>query len=81
VKSVLTAALFGLSGSTKEGINPILDDQIFQTISVQLKALGLVNIEYVKTTKGGMGLFWTLTPKGERLMNEIRTVRSEPKVK
>lgn len=52
----------------------VLDDQDFQTISVHLKALGLVNITYSRTTKGGMALFWELTSRGERLMLQLRTV-------
>ena len=54
-----------------------LDDQDFQTVGVQLQALGLVSIDYSKTTSGGMGLFWSFTPKCERLMMELRAVRSK----
>jgi len=52
------------------------DDQDFQTVGVQLRALGLVKIEYSETTTGGMGLFWSFTAKGEQLMVELRAVRS-----
>jgi hypothetical protein len=41
-----------------------------------LKALGLITLKYSQTTKGGMALFWSLTPQGERLMTELRTVKS-----
>lgn len=75
VKDVLASALFRVSG--KEGLHETLDDQNFQTIGVQLRALGLVNIEYSPTTSGSMALFWTFTPKGERLMLELRTVRTK----
>lgn len=51
-----------------------LNDQDFQTIALQLKALGLINIKYLKTTSGGMALFWSLTPAGERMMMALRTV-------
>lgn len=73
VKGVLTTALFALSG--RDGSDPSLDDQIFRTIAVQLQALGLVTVEYAKDTRGGMGLFWSLTIKGEALMVEFRAVR------
>jgi hypothetical protein len=82
VKTVLGLALFR-EGNIETGINEklreliSLDDQDFQTVGVQLKALGLVNIEYTKTTSGGMGLFWSFTAKGERLMVELRAVRSK----
>jgi hypothetical protein len=39
--------------------------------------LKLVNVAYLKTTKGGMSLFWSLTPNGKSLMMELRTVRSK----
>jgi hypothetical protein len=55
--------------------SPTLDDQVFRTVAVQLQALRLVNIQYLQTTEGGMGLFWSNTPSGERLMMELRTVK------
>lgn len=53
-----------------------LNDQDFQTIGVQFSALGLIETRYTAATNGGMGLFWSLTPKGHRLMLETRTVRT-----
>jgi hypothetical protein len=80
VKSVLAEALFNTT--TERGVVEGLDDQDFQTVGVQLKALGLVSIDYSQTTSGGMALFWSLTGAGERLMVELRTVRSQkPKTK
>lgn len=52
-----------------------IDDQIFQTIKIQLMALGLVDVAYSKTTKGGMKLFWRITEAGKDLMLKLRTVR------
>lgn len=74
VKAVLEEALFKKSGSC--GTSPSLDDQDFQTVTVQLKALGLIQLSYSKTVQGGMALFWSATPVGERLMLELRTVRA-----
>jgi hypothetical protein len=54
-----------------------LDEQDFQTVSVQLKALGLVDTQYSQAVGGSMGLFWSLTPAGEKLMLEVRTVRTK----
>ena len=78
VKEILKSALF--KASRTDGTHENLDDQDFQTIGVQLRALGLVNIEYTPTTSGGMGLFWTFTPKGERLMMDLRTVKAKGSV-
>jgi hypothetical protein len=51
----------------------------FQTIKVQLLALGLINVLYTPTTKGDMALFWTLTPRGQGLMLQLRAVKAAPK--
>lgn len=73
VKSILKDALLKRSGS--HGTTTSLDDQDFQTIAVQLKALDLINLSYLKTVQGGMGLFWSATTAGERLTFELRAVR------
>ena len=82
VKVILASALFkegGVESEMDEKLEKFitLDDQNFQTIGVQLGALGLVNIEYTKTTSGGMGLFWSFTATGERLMLELRAIRTK----
>jgi hypothetical protein len=61
--------------SGKPGYNATISDEIFQTIKIQLMAQGLVQVEYLKTVKGGMGLFWSLTKKGAETMMSVRTVR------
>lgn len=53
-----------------------MDDQVFQTIKIQLLALRLVKTMYAQTTKGGMATFWSLTEAGERQMYEMRAIRS-----
>lgn len=73
VKSILGPVLFEKSAAY--GNYSSLNDQDFQTVSIQLKALGLVNINYSTTVQGGMALFWSLTPAGEQLMLELRTIR------
>lgn len=52
-----------------------VDDQIFQTVKMQLLALGVVDVRYSKTTQGGMGLFWSLTESGRALMLQLRTIK------
>lgn len=62
----------------REGLNGYshyINDQEFKTITIQLKAYGLVATRYSKTTKGDMALFWSLTEKGEQVMIENRVVR------
>lgn len=53
-----------------------LNEQVFQTIKVQLMAYGLINVEYLQTKGGGMALFWSLTEKGKAMMMQLRVVRS-----
>jgi hypothetical protein len=72
VKEILTSAL--VSRENSPGYSHTVLDQGFQTITVQLRALGLVNVEYQEAVQGGMGFFWSLTPQGERLMLQLRTV-------
>ena len=76
VKSILLSAGSAKSGASRDGDSFRLDDQIFRTVGVQLQALGLVDLEYTQTTTGGMGLFWSITPSGNRLMLELRTVKA-----
>ena len=59
------------------GYNHVLEDQDFQTIGIQLKALGLINIQNLKATDNSTALFWILTPDGEQLMLETRAVRTK----
>jgi hypothetical protein len=77
VKSKLCDAL--VKKESVRGQNASIEDQDFQTITIQLKALGLINVSYAKTVAGGMGLFWAFTPPGERLMMQLRTVPSGQK--
>lgn len=45
------------------------------TVKIHLMALGLISVDYTKTTKGGMGLFWGLTKKGKQTMFELVSVK------
>lgn len=73
VKGILTAAI--MSRINNSAYLTELDDQLFQTIAIQMKALGLVNISSDKSG-GNVSLpMWELTPSGERMMVELRAVR------
>lgn len=54
----------------------VLDDQLFRTVGVQLSALGLVKISNAGNTTGYRQLLWSITPAGERLMLELRTIKT-----
>ena len=69
------AHAFGLSLDYRNVVR--IEDQDFQTIALQLKALGLVKIENLSVTDGSRHLFWSLTPAGEQLMVNLRLVRAK----
>ena len=75
VKTKLAASLKETSTGNTSGYSTTINDQEFKTITIQLKAYGLINTRYSKTTKGGMALFWSLTQRGEQLMIESRVIR------
>jgi hypothetical protein len=59
---------------------PTIDEQDYQTIKIHLRALQLISVDYINSATGGMGLFWSLTPKGEGLLLELRSVRKSDNV-
>ena len=75
VKNKMEESVFEKTG--KQALNISMNDQIFQTVKVQLVAIGLVNVRIAPTTQGGMALFWSLTLKGHELLFKLRTVKTE----
>ncbi|MBJ9958910.1 DUF4062 domain-containing protein [Acinetobacter courvalinii] len=76
VKSKLASSLKEFATKDTSGMYITINDQEFKTITIQLKAYGLINTQYTKTTQGHMALFWSLTKKGEQLMIESRVIKS-----
>lgn len=60
-----------------DGQNASVDDEIFQTIKVQFLALGLINVQYVKSQGAYPYLYWSITDTGRKVMLEIRSVKAE----
>jgi hypothetical protein len=75
VKNMLTDSLGQISSPRIERLS--LNNQIFQTIKVQLMALKLINVQFDPTTEGSSALIWSLTPNGESLMYQTRTIRTK----
>ena len=73
-KTKLSGVLFE-KVENKGGYHPEINDKVYQTIKVHLNTLGLIDLKFLKSTKGGMSLFWTLTEKGEELMSALRSVK------
>jgi hypothetical protein len=66
-----------LQVANQDSFESKFDPQLFDTIKIQLKALGLVAIKQLALVGGGVGLFWSLTPQGEAELVHRRTVRSD----
>ena len=49
----------------------------YETIKIQLKAYGLIEIKYLQTTNKTMAWFWNLTAKGEQEMMNSRVIRKK----
>lgn len=54
-----------------------VEEEVFQTVKLQLMALGLVEVKSLQTKQGGMALFWILTPKGKKCVMDVRTLKKE----
>ncbi len=75
VKNILKKAL--VEKEKVSGYQIDLSDQDFQTITLQLKALRLINVKFLKSIQGNMALFWSLSTQGENLMMQLRTVLTD----
>jgi hypothetical protein len=73
VKKILSREIY--EKTEKHGSHPNINDNVYQTIKIHLKSLGLISIDYSKTTAGSMALFWSLTKKGESVMMDKRTIK------
>jgi hypothetical protein len=75
VKATLERDLF--EKARAGGSSPHLNDQLYQTIKIQLQAHNLVTVKYLKDTGGGYGMFWALTDAGKSLMISLRAIRTK----
>ena len=73
-KKLISEALIEETGRSNT-YNPELCSKDFQTIKVQMRVMDLMHIASAQTTKGGQALFWKLSQKGIKLMNELRVIR------
>lgn len=54
-----------------------IDDHDYQTIKIQLRALGLIaKSERARSLKDA-GTYWTLTPYGDQVLTSLRAIRRE----
>ncbi len=52
-----------------------VSDEDFQTITIQLLALGLITKAPRESSDNGYGNSWTLTPYGDQIMMQLRTIK------
>lgn len=78
VNSQLAKSILKANGSDADSyyITEVEGD-VFQTVKIQLMALGLVEVKSLETKQGSMALFWTLTPKGKRCLMDLKTIKKE----
>ena len=69
VQIELAKSILGLQG--KKPYSTTIEDQPFQTFKIQLQALGLIELRYTSTIKGGMALFWSMTNEGTQTMVQL----------
>jgi hypothetical protein len=70
----LGAALYRRLHSGGDKTAQLIHDD-FQTVKIQFTALKLITVDYLKTTQGGMALFWSLTAHGQNLMLKLRSIK------
>lgn len=55
----------------------VINEDDYQTIKVQLRALGLIIQSDKKRAISDKGTYWTLTPYGDTIMNQLRAIKRE----
>lgn len=55
----------------------VINEDDYQTIKVQLRALGLIVQSDKKRAVSDKGTYWTLTPYGDTIMNQLRAIKRE----
>lgn len=73
VKEVLRDAVCARKGFDASMAD--LEDQVFQTVAIQLKALGVVRVDISNSVGGIDNPLWSLTAEGEKFMVELRAIR------
>lgn len=54
-----------------------IEDEDFQTIKVQLRALGLINKSAKARSVKDTETYWSLTPYGDSVMNQLRAIKKD----
>lgn len=54
-----------------------LDDHDYQTIKIQLRALGLITKSEKNRSVKDVGTYWTLTPYGDEVLTGLRAIRRD----
>lgn len=57
------------------GVEMEINEDVFQTIKIQLRALGLIEQSTKKRSIKDTSTYWTLTKKGDNLMVHLRAIR------
>jgi len=71
-KDIFERELKGFSKAP--GDSPDISNQDFQSAKLHFIEKNLIKVSYNKATNGSMGLFWSLTMLGEKVMFELRKI-------
>lgn len=74
VRSMIATEIYNTIPNHIDAGTASIDNQNYQTIKIQFRALGLVNVEQ-RERAGKTELYWELTKKGESLLMKIRSVK------
>ena len=72
-KTISEALVEDIQG--RKPLSPDISSKDFQTIKIQMNVLELIRIAPAQITTGGQALFWRLSQKGIKLMNDLRVIR------
>ena len=60
------------------GYSATINQTVFDTMKVQLIALGYIEVKSLAAANDTMALFWILTPTGRQVMLKMRTIQASP---
>jgi uncharacterized protein DUF4062 len=72
----LAASICSTQGKSN-GNSYYIDAEVFNTMKIQLLALGYIQIRSHATTTGGVSVFVSLTPLGQKMMLRMRTIKAK----
>lgn len=64
-----------IRNTNSEVMKYYIEDSDFQTIKIQLRALGLINKSTKQRSLKDIATYWTLTPYGDEILTQLRAIK------